>query len=75
MYEGGWGGVVFLVSYVMGNFGVDFGNFYYNDYYFYYGYFIFIVVIIGYFDFFWILVNKVYVNMLVWDVVNLSVVD
>lgn len=48
---------------------------YYNDYYFYYGYYIFVVVMIGYFDLQWMRQNKDYVNVFVCDIVNLSMKD
>lgn len=70
VYESGWGGVVSTASYVTGDFGVDFGNTYYNDHHFHYGYHILAAALIGSMDSAWLTANKAYVNTLVRDFAN-----
>lgn len=74
-YDSAWKGIVSSASYVTGYPGVDFGNSYYNDHHFHYGYFIHAAAIIGYLDPSWAQANKDYINTLVRDVANPSILD
>ncbi|OAG45444.1 hypothetical protein AYO21_00078 [Fonsecaea monophora] len=75
LYDTDWKGLVSSASYVTGDPGVDFGNSYYNDHHFHYGYFLHAAAVIGYLDPTWLNQNKDYVNALVRDVSNPSVLD
>lgn len=79
VYETAWGGVVSSASYITGDPGVDFGNTYYNDHHFHYGYFIYAASIIAHLDPSWLTANsganKAYINTLVRDTANPSVLD
>lgn len=72
VYDTVWGGVVSSGTYQNGDFGLDFGNTYYNDHHFHYGYFVYTAAVIAYLDPSWLSLgsNKAWVNMLVRDYAN-----
>lgn len=75
IYESAWGGVVSSATYVNRDPMADFGNSYYNDHHFHYGYHVLAAAYIGYLDKTWLAQNKDYVNTLVRDYANPTVLD
>ncbi|KAK9484680.1 endo-1,3(4)-beta-glucanase [Lipomyces starkeyi] len=78
-YDNTYKGIVSSIALSTGNSLDDFGNTYYNDHHFQYGYHIHAAAVIGYIDSdlggTWVANNKDYVNTLVRDVANPSVID